>query len=69
MYIKKRMRTKLILIAILVLGFIYWRGVKQVTVAKSWNCNYHIAYAVCDAKNNKAKLPTIVDILKAGVKF
>jgi hypothetical protein len=68
MYIKKRMRTRLILLAIVVLGFIYWRGIKAMG-DRGLNCQYHIAYAVCTAKNNKAQLPSFLDVLKAGVKF
>ena len=68
-YIKKKMRTKIILVVILVLGFLYWRGIKKVTEDKGWDCSYHIAYAICDAKNNKARLPTLWDVLKAGAKF
>jgi hypothetical protein len=64
------MKTKIILIVILVLLFLYWRGVKNLlVVAKGWDCEYHIAYSVCVAKNNKAKLPSLFDILKAGVSF
>ncbi len=69
MHIRKKMRTKIILLLIAVLLFLYWRGVKTVAAEKGWNCAYHIAYAICDAKNNKAQLPGILDILKSGAKF
>ena len=69
MYIKKKIRTKLILLAIVALLFLYWRGIKRVTQEKGWNCTYHIAYAMCNAKNNKAQLPNLWDVLKAGAKF
>lgn len=66
MYIRKRMRTKIILVVILVLGFLFWRGSKAVTKERKLDCTYHLVYAVC--KGN-AKLPSFVEVLKAGVKF
>lgn len=69
MYLRKRMRSKILILVLIVLGFLYWRGIKSVSEAKGWNCQYHIIYATCDAKNNKAQLPGIWDILKAGAQF
>ena len=63
------MRTKIILVAIIVLGFLYWRGTKTVTAEKGWDCEYHVAYALCNPKNNKAKLPGLWDIMKAVARF
>ncbi len=69
MFIRKKIRSKILIVVIIVLAFLYWRGVKTVAAKKGWNCNYHVAYAICDAKNNKAQLPGIWDILKAGASF
>lgn len=70
MYIKRKMRTKLILLAIVVIGFLYWHGLRNLTAANTGlKCEYHIAYALCTEKNNKVQLPTLWDIFKAGVKF
>ena len=69
MYIKKKMRTKLILLAIVVLLFLYWHGIKNVAESKGWDCSYHVVYAVCNAKNNKARLPGLFEVLKAGARF
>jgi len=71
MYIRKKMRTKLLILAVIIVAgaFVYWRGVKATTEQKGWACNYHLAYAVCSAKNNKAVLPGFMDIMRAGVKF
>ncbi|MBX4186644.1 MAG: hypothetical protein KW802_00060 [Candidatus Doudnabacteria bacterium] len=69
MYLKKKMRTRLILLAIVVLLFLYWRGVKNVSAAKGWDCNFHVVYTVCSSKNSKAQLPSFFDIIKAGAKF
>lgn len=57
------------MVAIIVIIFIYWRGIKAVTEEKGWTCSYHIAYAVCNPKNNKAQLPSLLDVFKAGIKF
>ena len=66
---RRRFKTKLILLAIIALLFLYWRGITKVSADKGWNCSYNIVYAVCDAKNNKAKLPGLWDIFKAGTRF
>jgi len=63
------MRTKIILVVIVVLLFLYWHGIKSIASQKGWDCNYHIVYAVCNARNNKAQLPSLWDVLKAGVRF
>jgi len=69
MYIKKKMRTKLILLAIVVLGFLYWRGVKQATAKQGLKCEYHIVYAICESNGKKTSPPGIWEIFKAGAKF
>lgn len=70
MLLRRKLRSKLILLVILVLLFIYWRGVTTLLVAqKGWNCQYHVVYALCEARNNKASLPGLWDIFKAGIKF
>lgn len=69
MLLRRKIRSKVILVLIIVFLFLYWRGVKSVTSSKGWDCKYHLIYAVCNAKNNKAQLPDIWDILQAGVKF
>ncbi len=69
MYVRKKMRTKIILVVVAVLLFLYWHGIKKVAAQKGWDCSYHVIYAVCNAKNNKAVLPSLWDVLKAGAKF
>jgi len=69
MYIKKKMRTKLIWLAIVVLAFIYWRGSRTITKEKNLECEYHLVYAVCKQKGKATELPTFMDVLKAGIKF
>jgi hypothetical protein len=68
MYIRKKMRIKIIAVAVVVLGFIFWRGLKA-TTEKSFTCEYKLIYAVCKPKNNNSKMPTLLEIFKAGVKF
>jgi hypothetical protein len=68
MYVRRKIRNRIILGLILVLGFITWRGLKA-TTEKSFNCEYKLVYAVCKPKAGSPKLPGMIDILKAGVKF
>jgi hypothetical protein len=64
------MRTIIILVIVLALLFLYWHGVTTLlTAQKGWNCKYHLAYALCEARNNKASLPSLWDIFVAGIKF
>jgi hypothetical protein len=63
------MRNRIIIGVIVILLFLYWHGIKKVTDAKGWDCNYQIVYSVCSAKNNKAQLPSLWDVLKAGATF
>lgn len=69
MYIRRRLRSKLIVIALIVLGFVYWRGVKALAVQKNLECKYHLVYAVCKQKGQATTLPSIWEVLKAGSKF
>ena len=62
------MKIRIILVVVIVLGFILWRGL-DATVGKSFNCEYKLVYAVCKPKSGNPKLPSTWDILKAGVKF
>lgn len=68
MYIRKKMRTRIILIVIVVLGFLYWRGSKAYIKEQGLDCKYHIAYAFCKGKQ-PTKIPGIFEIFKAGTKF
>jgi len=68
MYFRKKTRTRLILLAIVILAIIFWRGLTSSTKV-SFNCEYKLIYAVCTPKKAGAKLPGIFDIFKAGVKF
>ncbi len=62
------MRNRIILGVIIVLGFIMWRGLTA-SMAKSFNCEYKLIYAVCKPKAGNPPLPGLVDIFKAGIKF
>lgn len=62
------MRNRIILGVIIVLGIIVWRGLGA-TTEKNFTCEYKLVYAVCKPKTGSPKLPTIMEILKAGVKF
>ena len=62
------MRTRIILVVVVVLGFIMWRGLTAST-EKNFNCEYKLVYAVCKPKAGNPKLPSMMDIFKAGIKF
>jgi len=62
------MRDRIILIVVIVLGFILWRGINTAT-SKNFACEYKLVYAVCKPKSGNPKLPTLLEILKAGIKF
>lgn len=68
MYIKKKMRTKIILVAIVVLGFLYWRGMKTVATEKGLDCKFTGVY-VCTSTKKDAKAPGFFEIIKAGARF
>ena len=63
------MRSKLILIAVVVLAFLYYRGTKAIAVEKNLECKYHAVYAICKQKGQATTLPSIWEVLKAGTKF
>ena len=62
------MRNRIIIGAVVVLGIICWRGLTAAT-EKNFNCEYKLVYAVCKPKSGNPKLPTLMEIFKAGVKF
>jgi len=69
MHIRKKVRTRLIIAAAVILLFVYWRGMKQVATKNGLTCEYHIIYSLCTLKGKTAKLPGFWDIMKAGVSF
>jgi len=62
------MRHRIILAVIVILGIIMWRGLTA-TTAKNFNCEYKLVYAVCKPKVGNPKLPTLMEIFKAGIRF
>lgn len=58
---------RLIIFLLVVAGFIFWRGLGASTT--DFNCSYKLIYAVCTPKKADAKLPGLMDIFKAGIKF
>jgi hypothetical protein len=68
MYWRRKNRNKIILAALIVIGFLFWRGFTATTAA-SFTCEYKLLYAACIPKTSKAKLPGLIQIFKAGVKF
>jgi hypothetical protein len=69
MYIRRKIRSKIILLVLIALAFIYWRGTKAIASEKNLECKYHVVYAVCKQKGQATNLPSIWEVLKAGAKF
>lgn len=68
MYLKKKTRTRLIILLAIVFAIILWRGIKS-TTKDVYDCQFKVIYAICTAKVKNAEMPGIWDILKAGTKF
>jgi hypothetical protein len=69
MYIKKKNKVRLFLLLLIVLLFVYWRGIRSITSNTNLECEYHVVYAVCKVKGQATDLPSVLDVLKAGIKF
>jgi hypothetical protein len=68
MYMRKKIRNRLIMAVALVLAFVMWRGLSAATDGK-FDCEYKLIYAVCTADTRGTELPSLWEILKAGVRF
>lgn len=68
MYLRRKVRNRIIFVIIVLLGIIVWRGLKATTEGK-FACEYKLVYAVCKPLQGQTELPGMLDILKAGVKF
>ena len=69
MYIRKKNKVRLFLLLIVALGFIYWRGMREIVKQNHLECEYHFVYAVCVSQSKAVTLPGFWDVLKAGIKF
>lgn len=69
MLFRKKMRKKIILVLILVFAFVYWRGTKEYIKANNLECERHVVYAVCKQIGQATIVPSLLDVLKEGVKF
>lgn len=68
MWLRKKNRNRLIIVLVIALIFIFWRGLGAAT-KNDFKCEYKVLYAVCTPKKVNAKLPGIWDLFKAGIKF
>jgi hypothetical protein len=68
MYFRKKIRRRVLIVLVIVLAVIFWRGLKA-TTKNDFKCEYKIIYAFCTAKKVNANSPGIWDIFKAGVDF
>lgn len=69
MYIRRKIRSRLFLLALIAFGFVYWRGMKAIQKTTNLECEYHVAYAVCKQKGKATELPSLWQVLRAGAKF
>lgn len=69
MYIRRKIRSKLIIVALIALAFIYWRGTKAIAKEKNLECEWHLVYAICKQKGKATELPSLLDVFRAGIKF
>ncbi|OGE83176.1 MAG: hypothetical protein A3B10_01550 [Candidatus Doudnabacteria bacterium RIFCSPLOWO2_01_FULL_44_21] len=69
MLFRRKIRNKIILVGLIVFLFIYWRGTKAYTKQNNLECERHIVYAVCKQLGKSTTVPTLWDVLKAGVRF
>lgn len=68
MYLRKKYRTRLFIFLAILLAIIFWRGIKATTQGM-FDCDFKIIYAVCTANSQDAEMPSLWQIIKAGVKF
>jgi hypothetical protein len=68
MLVSRKFRNKIIILVLILLAFVVWRGTKAAT-KDDFTCSYKLYYAVCKPKNQNAQFPSIMQILTAGVKF
>ena len=69
MYVRRKIRNRLIIFAVILLVAVYWRGVSSYVKKNHLDCNWHAVYAVCKQTGSATKVPSLWDVLKAGVKF
>jgi hypothetical protein len=62
---------KTILIIILVVGFIFWRGTKNIIAKENITCQWHSLFALCVTGDKKilTNFPSWTDVLKEGIKL
>ncbi len=69
MHVRRKVRNKIIIVVVLILAFIYWRGTKAYTKANNLECTRHLVYAVCKQIGKPTTVPSLWDVMKIGVKF
>jgi hypothetical protein len=69
MYIRKKNKFRLFLLLIVVILFVYWRGIRSIEQNTNLECEYHVVYAVCKVQGQATDLPKAWDVFKAGIEF
>jgi hypothetical protein len=68
MYFRKKIRKRILIVALVVFSFVFYRGLKAAT-EKTHDCEFKLIYAACVEKSKGAKLPGLWSIIKSGVSF
>jgi len=63
------MKSKIIVVLIILFAFIYWRGTKSILAKMGMDCEWHVFYAFCKAPVKNTQMPNFMEIFKAGIKF
>ena len=68
MYLRKKIRKRLIAVGLVIFGIIFFRGLNA-TTRETHDCEFKILYAVCTVTEEGAEMPGLWNIFKAGVSF
>jgi hypothetical protein len=68
MWMRKKNRNRLIWFVLVLLAVIMWRGIGK-TTKNDFDCEFKLIYALCTPKDDATELPSLWNILKAGVTF
>lgn len=69
MLFRKKIRKRLIIVLVVLFVIIYWRGTKTYAEENKLECKRHLVYAVCKQIGQATVVPSLWDVMKAGVRF
>jgi len=68
MLFRRKTRNRIILIIVVGILFVLFRGISA-TTKDDFRCNYKFIYAICVPKRADAKMPSFMEVFKEGIKF